>query len=49
MTKIQCDSCGDYVPSFDIINYGSSDNKFRQLCSCCRNSEVVAYSGEREH
>jgi hypothetical protein len=39
-----CESCGRTVPDYDVVNYGSVDAGYRQLCTKCF-SAVVAESG----
>lgn len=39
---IRCDSCATAVPSYDIVNYGSIEGGYRQLCSHCFNAEVAS-------
>jgi len=41
MNKIQCDGCGQLIPGYDIVNYGSIDRGYRKLCSSCFNTEVA--------
>jgi hypothetical protein len=40
-----CEECGETVPSFDIIHYGSIDQGYRKLCSRCFNAEVAKRCG----
>jgi hypothetical protein len=51
MQPINCDMCGRLTPSYDIVNYGSMNRGYRQLCSRCFNAEVVELGGldEFEH
>lgn len=42
MTQVTCDGCGQLVPGYDIVNYGSIDRGYRTLCSACFNAEVAA-------
>ena len=51
MNQIQCDGCGQLIPGYDIVNYGSIDRGYRKLCSPCFNSEVAKLAGltEFEH
>jgi hypothetical protein len=41
MQQIQCDVCGQRVPDYDIVNYGSIDRGYRKLCSACFNTGVA--------
>jgi hypothetical protein len=41
MQQIQCNGCGRLTPSYDIVNYGSMEHGYRQLCSACFNAEVA--------
>jgi len=43
--KIQCEACGEGVHSYDVINYGSIDHGYRQLCSRCFNADVARLNG----
>ena len=45
---IRCEACGTAVPNYDVVNYGSIDGGYRQLCSQCFNAEVASAMG-REH
>lgn len=45
MEQIRCDSCGQITPSYDIVNYGSIEKGYRQLCSQCFNAEVAKLGG----
>src|SRR5436190_9640532 len=44
---IYCDECGQAAPGYDIVNYGSIERGYRQLCSACFNTEVARLSGLR--
>lgn len=41
MEQIQCEGCGELIPAYDIVNYGSIDRGYRKLCSACFNTEVA--------
>lgn len=41
MQQIQCNGCGQPTPDYDIVNYGSMEQGYRQLCSACFNVEVA--------
>lgn len=46
MSKVKCEGCGEYAPSYEITHYGSIDGGgYRDLCSRCFNAEVVKLSG----
>ena len=40
-----CEACGSDVPGYDIVNYGSVEHGYRQLCSQCFNAEVASAQG----
>ena len=42
---ICCDACGTAVPSYDVVNYGSKEHGYRELCSNCFNVEVSSMLG----
>lgn len=42
---IRCDACGTAVPDYDVVNYGSIADGYRQLCSRCFNAEVASAQG----
>jgi hypothetical protein len=42
---IRCEACGAAVPTYDVVNYGSIDGGYRQLCSQCFNAEVASAMG----
>src|SRR6202049_3783616 len=37
---ICCDVCGTAVPAYDVVNYGSIEQGYRELCNRCFNAEV---------
>ena len=41
MQQIKCDGCGQLIPGYDIVNYGSIDRGYRKLCSACFNTEMA--------
>src|SRR5262249_13830576 len=43
--KVRCDSCGLSTPSYDIVNSGSIEKGYRQLCGRCFNAEVAKWAG----
>jgi hypothetical protein len=43
--ETRCDSCTRITPSYDIINYGSTEDGYRDLCSQCFNKEVAEEDG----
>ncbi len=43
--QTHCVSCGRSVPDYDIINFGSVDTGYRQLCTKCFNTEVAESDG----
>ncbi len=42
---VKCAGCGEAVPSYDIVHYGSIDHRYRKLCSQCFNADVAERSG----
>ena len=45
MRKIKCEGCGRRAPSFEIVNYGSMDKGYKQLCYRCFNAEAATAAG----
>jgi hypothetical protein len=43
--QTRCESCARTVPDYDVINYGSVDAGYRQLCTKCFNTEVAESGG----
>ena len=41
----RCETCGELTPSYDIVNSGSIEKGYRQLCGGCFNTEVAEQSG----
>jgi hypothetical protein len=39
--QISCEGCGQLVPGYDVINCGSVDQGYEELCGRCFNSEVA--------
>jgi hypothetical protein len=39
--QIRCECCSQITPSYDIVNFGSMESGYRQLCSECFNMEVA--------
>jgi len=44
-SMVCCDACGRAVPGHDIVNYGSLEQGYRELCSRCFNAEVASTLG----
>jgi hypothetical protein len=44
-TQIRCADCDEFTPDYDIINYGSIEKGYRQVCSRCFNVEVAKSDG----
>lgn len=45
MRKIKCEGCGHQTPSFEIVDYGSMEKGYRQLCRRCFNTEAATAAG----
>ena len=43
--SIICEACGTSVPSYDVVSYGSVELGYRELCTCCFNTEVASALG----
>jgi hypothetical protein len=43
--QIRCANCAQITPGYDIVNYGSIDKGYRQICSRCFNTEVAKSDG----
>lgn len=43
--EVRCDSCGQSTLAYGIVNYGSTERGYRQLCSRCFNSEIANAAG----
>ena len=37
-----CEACGTTVPGYDVVNYGSMEQGYRELCTRCFNGEVAS-------
>ncbi|BBU63956.1 hypothetical protein FM996_20385 [Methylosinus sporium] len=48
MGKTKCEGCGRQTPSFEIVEYGSMENGYKQLCRRCFNSEAAAAAGLKD-
>jgi hypothetical protein len=46
-SMVCCEVCGTAVPGHDIVNYGSIEQGYRELCTCCFNAEVAGALGLR--
>lgn len=42
---IRCVRCGQSTPSYEIVNYGSMDHGYRQICMQCLNKEMAEAMG----
>ncbi len=45
MQNYTCDECGQSVPSYDVVHYGSQEDGFKKLCTQCFNAAVALRSG----
>ena len=43
--SIICEACGTSVPIYDVVSCGSIELGYRQLCTCCFNTEVANVLG----
>lgn len=43
--QTRCDNCRKRVPNYDLVNYGSIEKGYRQLCGQCFNTEVAQLDG----
>jgi len=48
MQQISCDTCGQVTPAYDIVNSGSMDSGYRQLCGRCFNAQVAKLAGLKD-
>jgi hypothetical protein len=48
MQKTKCEGCGRQTPSFEIVEFGSMKNGYKQLCRRCFNSEAAAAAGLKD-
>lgn len=45
MAETLCEECGMATPDYDIVNSGSTDYHYRQLCSQCFNRQMARTTG----
>jgi hypothetical protein len=45
MQPITCDACRQPVPAHDVVNYGSMEGGYRQLCGRCFNEAAASRLG----
>jgi len=45
MLKIKCEGCGRRAPSFEVVDYGSMDTGYKQLCRRCFNMKAATAAG----
>ena len=43
--EVSCSACRQATPSYDIVNYGSIGQGYKQLCGQCFNQEIAKHSG----
>ncbi len=43
--QIRCAACGQMTPSYDIVNYGSLEHGYREVCNQCLNREMAEAVG----
>ena len=43
--QIRCSSCGQITPSYEIVNYGSVEHGYREICLQCLNTEMAKAAG----
>lgn len=43
--EVCCSACGQTTPSYDIVNYGSIEQGYKQLCGQCFNQEIAKQEG----
>ena len=43
--QTRCATCGQVTPDYDIVNYGSIEDGYRELCNQCLNAEVAKSDG----
>ena len=43
--EVYCSACGQTTPSYDILNYGSIEKGYKQLCGQCFNQEIAKQGG----
>ena len=39
--QTRCDGCGQLTPAYNVVNYGSADQGYKQLCGQCFNAEAA--------
>jgi hypothetical protein len=39
--QIRCANCGQMTPGYEIVNYGSMESGYRQVCNRCLNAEMA--------
>ena len=44
-SMICCEACGTAVPAYDVVNYGSIEQGYRELCNRCFNAEMASALG----
>src|SRR5271166_1979155 len=44
-TTVCCEACGMAIPAYDVVNYGSIEQGYRELCTRCFNAEVASALG----
>ena len=44
MQPITCDACRQPTPAHDVVNYGSMEGGYRQLCGRCFNEAAASGS-----
>jgi hypothetical protein len=44
-STVFCEACGTAAPAYDVVNYGSIEQGYRQLCNQCFNAEVASALG----
>jgi hypothetical protein len=45
MLEIKCEGCGRRAPSFEVVDYGSMDTGYKQLCRRCFNMKAATAAG----
>jgi hypothetical protein len=43
--QIRCARCGQSTPSYEIVNYGSMENRYWEICRRCLNTEMAEAMG----
>jgi hypothetical protein len=44
-SMVCCEACGTAVPAYDVVDYGSIEQGYRELCNRCFNAEVASALG----